>query len=224
MAPEATTGEAPAQAAQTPPAPVKAKPPLMDERMLLLAGLLFLFPLMAFPRLNNFLAVQADTFMSRFRRTPPTDQQQWIVGNTAVVDLTVVTADVWRLGCASDQVIDGAHCGYKQDQTRWESAPGEPLDDNLINTIQPFRTENGNLLISVVGLWAQPEIAMRVHQEPPRLVQEKRQKRFTARCEVKFIGTLEKPKLQWNPSTKKWFDEGNVVVARAQKCSLKLDQ
>lgn len=196
---------------------------LLNARVLILAALLGSIALLAYPPLNTWAAQFSDRVMAPYRRPPPTDQGQWQPGAEALVDITVVTADVWRLACASDQIVDGAHCTHKADKTPWPRAENEPLDDNLKNVIQPYRTENGNLLITVSGLWAQPAIASRVHREPPKIVQTKRQKRFTARCTVKFTGYLENAKLQWNQGAQ-WYDQDKVIVARAEHCEEKRDE
>ena len=193
---------------------------LINTRVLILAAMLGFVALLAYPPLNAWAAQFSDRVMAPYRKAPPTAQGEWKPGATALVDITVVTADVWRLSCASDQVIEGAHCTHHADKTRWAEDEAAPLDDNRKNVIQPYRTENGNLLITVSGLWAQPAIASRVHQEPPRLVQTKRQKRFTARCTVKFTGYLENAKLQWNQNSQ-WFDQDKVIVARAEHCEEK---
>jgi hypothetical protein len=218
----ASTEELPIAAPTQPRAkdPDAGKPELLNLRMLLLAALLGSVALMAYPPLNEWAAAVSDRLMASGRKQAATDESAWKAGATALVDITVVTADVWRLACASDQVIEGRHCGFKADKSKWPDDPSKPVDDNRVDIIQPYRTENGNLLLTVSGLWAQPEIAARVHQEPPRIVATKRQKRFTARCTVKFIGTLTDSKLQWNQGNQ-WFDQKSVMVAQAEECHVK---
>ena len=143
----------------------------------------------------------------------------WEVGKEARVQLTLVTADARRLNCAHDQVIEGQHCGFTSKKHAWPRKPGALADDNDVDVIQPYRTADTNALILVSGVWAQPELAWRVHREPPTYYELKKQARFVAHCDVRFIGELEHLSLRWETGGK-WLPEGKAMVAKALRCTL----
>ncbi len=156
-----------------------------------------------------------------FQKSAPdkTDTSQWRKGNTASVQITLVTADYDNLHCASAKALDGAHCGYKSETEIWPRDPSEPIDDNKKNIIQPYRTWPDNQLILVAGLWATPAVAMRLHDEPASGVAEKKLARFVATCQVRFLGELDGSKLHWQAGGK-WLDQPHANVARALSCKI----
>jgi hypothetical protein len=143
----------------------------------------------------------------------------WEVGKDAPVEITLITADAHRLNCASDTTLEGQHCGFNASKHPWPRAPGELLDDNDFNVIQPYRTADTNALILVSGLWAQPELALRVHREPPSYYDVKKQLRFVAYCKVHFVGELKDVALRWDTGAK-WLPEPKAMVAKALSCTL----
>ncbi|MEZ4227313.1 MAG: hypothetical protein R3B13_40625 [Polyangiaceae bacterium] len=144
----------------------------------------------------------------------------WQVGSTGKVRVTLITADFGLLSCAAESEVDGTHCLNKSETEAWPADPSQPLDDNKANVIQPFRTWPDNELIMIAGLWAEPNMALRVHREPSAGVASNKLSRFVAECEVKFIGTIKQPKLRWNPGGP-WQPEGSeVVVARPISCTI----
>jgi hypothetical protein len=149
----------------------------------------------------------------------PKTAVEWKDGTEANVELTLITADSRRLHCAHDTVLDGVHCGYKADKKAWPRAPGAPVDDNDEDVIQPYRTADTNALILVSGLWAQPEIALRLHREPPTYYDASKQIRFVAYCKVRFVGDLADVALRWDNGAK-WLDEPKAKVAKALHCTL----
>lgn len=149
----------------------------------------------------------------------PKPAAEWKVGEEANVELTVITADARRLNCAHDQVLEGLHCGFNANKRAWPREPGAPIDDNDENVIQPFRTADTNTLVLVAGLWAQPELAMRLHREPPTLYDTKKQIRFVAYCRVKFVGQLENASLRWDTGAK-WGDSQSAIVGKPLHCTL----
>lgn len=145
---------------------------------------------------------------------------EWQVGKTAKVRVTLITADFGLLSCAAETEADGAHCASKSETEVWPADPSQPLDDNKASLIQPFRTWPDNQLILIAGLWAEPNMALRLHREPSAGVDSKKLSRFTAECEVKFIGQIAQPKLRWNPGGP-WQPEGStVIVARPISCTI----
>ncbi len=153
------------------------------------------------------------------RDPPGTDTSTWETGKKTEIILTLVTADAAALTCASPQEFEGRHCAYKSESEPWPRDPKAPLDDNKANTIQPYRTWLDNKLILVAGVWAQPSLAMRVHNEPQGNLQPDKLARFTARCDVHFGGKMDKPALRWAPG-QSWGNEQPTMVAIADKCEV----
>lgn len=148
-----------------------------------------------------------------------TDVSNWQVGNVGKAKITLVTADYGQLGCNSDKAFEGAHCAYKADAEAWPKDPSEPLDDNGTNLIQPYRTWPDNRLVLIAGLWAEPNMAMRLHREPSAGVDQKKLSRFVSDCDLKFIGHVDNVKVRWSPG-QGWQQEGAAMVARPVKCTL----
>jgi hypothetical protein len=150
---------------------------------------------------------------------PPTDTSAWQTGQKATIRLTVVTADAPALTCASTQTFEGRHCAYKSQSEPWPRDPKEPLDDNKANIIQPYRTWLDNKLILVAGVWAQPSLAMRVHNEPVGNLPPDKLARFVTECKVHFAGPMEKPELRWQPG-QSWGTEQATQVAIVDSCQV----
>src|SRR4051812_30387235 len=51
----------------------------------------------------------------RYREEYAQATQPWRVGDTRMVELTLVKDDKRNLACASDEVLAGLHCGYQRD-------------------------------------------------------------------------------------------------------------
>ena len=143
----------------------------------------------------------------------------WAAGAEADVEITLITADAKRLSCAHDSEVDGVHCGYMASKRPWRRTPNAPFDDNDENVIQPYRTADTNVLILVSGLWAEPELAMRLHREPPNLTDIDKHLRFVAYCRVRFVGELQNVSTRWDTSGK-WQDEPKAQVAKPVHCTL----
>jgi hypothetical protein len=148
-----------------------------------------------------------------------TDTTNWQIGKVGEGKVTLITADYNQLGCDSDKSFDGAHCGNKTDTQAWPKDPSEPIDDNNASLIQPYRTWPDNKLILIAGLWAEPNMALRLHREPSAGVDQKRLARFVADCKLKFIGRMDSVKVRWSPG-QGWQQEGATMVARPVSCSL----
>jgi hypothetical protein len=151
-----------------------------------------------------------------------THVESFAVGSDAIVRITLVTADYNLLGCAAEPSFDGAHCAYKTQTEAWPRDPNEPFDDNnnKRNIVQPYRTWYDNKLVFVAGLWATPEVAFRMHQEPALGVLPEKLARFAVECKLHFVGKFESVKLRWNPQ-QNWVDpDGPAWVGRATTCKL----
>jgi hypothetical protein len=151
--------------------------------------------------------------------TPIKPVETWEVGKESHLELTLITADARRLNCAHDQLLEGQHCGFSSNKHAWPRAPGELADDNDYDVIQPYRTADTNALVLVSGVWAQPELALRVHREPPSYYDVKKQARFVAYCKVRFLGELSNVALRWDTGAK-WQEEPKAMVAQALSCTL----
>jgi hypothetical protein len=156
------------------------------------------------------------------KKAAPTNTRpgDWKIGSSGVIKVSVVTADYASLDCASEQELNGKRCDYKTDAERWPRKPDQPLDDNKRDIIQPYRTWPHNDLIAVAGLWAEPAVAMRLHQEPIGNTPREKLARFVVECEADFVGKLAAPRLRWFP-TQAWQKEpSDVVVAVPKSCKL----
>jgi len=143
----------------------------------------------------------------------------WKVGDEADVELTLITPDAKRLQCAHDTTLDGVHCGYTAAKRPFRRTPNAPFHAHDEAVIQPYRTADTNALVLVSGLWAMPELALRLHREPPVLGDVDKNLRFVAYCRVRFVGELEKVSLRWDTNAK-WGEEPKAMVAKAVSCTL----
>jgi len=198
-----------------PPRPqaVEVKP-ILAGRLWIAIGLLLGLGLIANPAFNEWVMRNL---------APPeevrTDFTKWRLNNETELRITLITADEGRLACAQAQVFDGMHCQFNGDKAPWPKADNAPVDENNADVIQPYRTSPDNALLLVAGLWAQPEVAMRLHREPQAGIQTKRLGRFDVTCRVKFIGRFDDVQLRWD-TTGPWQPECNAWVARPVSCTV----
>ena len=89
----------------------------------------------------------------------------WKVGESARVNLTVVTADFERLACAADQQLEKDRCGFDSAGHEVAAHPAGGVKNNHLHQLQPYRSTDGQLLL-IPGLWAQPPVARRLHEAP----------------------------------------------------------
>jgi hypothetical protein len=145
------------------------------------------------------------------------DVSRWAIGSSARVPITVVTSDFNNLACASTTPIDGARCAFSAEQRYQPADPTAPLDDNKADIIQPYSTYPDNHVVMVAGLWAQPAVATRLHQEPPSNRPDNSLLRFTVTCDLSFVGQLRDFSVRWRP-TDSWYKQGFAMVARPSNC------
>jgi hypothetical protein len=156
----------------------------------------------------------------RLNPEPPKPKvDAWAVGKEADVQITLITDDSRRLACASDTVVEDTHCSSDGKKRRWPREPSAPLDDNNVDVIQPYRTADTNQLLYVAGLWAEPELAMRLHREPPDQFAADKLLRFVAYCRVKFVGEMKQASVRWEQGGQ-WQDEQSALVAKPLRCTL----
>jgi len=186
--------------------------PILSGRLLVALAMPAAMVLFPWP-----LSGLADAFVPK--EEPKLDTSNWTPGKTVDVEITLITADYDRLACVSEQEYAGYHCEYKTETAKWERPEGEPLDDNNKNLIQPYSMSPDNQLILVGGLWAQPEVAFRVQQEPYQYVPEKKQLRFLAACRVRLVEQVPQATIRWN-KTASWGKQGPAWVGVAESCKV----
>ena len=104
--------------------------------------------------------------------------EEWSVGSTRLVEVTVVPEDRQRLACGSDFEIGSLHCGYLANGRR-----REPVDEP--NTLQPLNTVKNELFLGA-GLWEGSTFPV-----PPLGV------RFSVVCNYHVEGVLKSAALRW---------------------------
>lgn len=205
--------------APAPPSPPAGEPPPRGPELQLIGGRLWLgIALLAGIGLISWQTLNV-LIDHTLHPKAPKPVATWQVGTEADVEITLITPDAKRLSCAHDGSVEDVHCGYTANKRPWRRAPNAPLDDNDQSVIQPYRTADTNALILVSGLWAEPELALRLHREPPNVANVDKNLRFVAYCHVRFIGELEKVSTRWDTSGK-WTEEPKAFVARPVRCTL----
>ncbi len=147
-----------------------------------------------------------------------TKHEHWKVGSEGTLHITVITADYNKLACAHPETAGPNHCAFESEKQAWPRDPTASLDDNKRNIVQPYRTVDGQLVF-IAGLWAQPAVAMRLHNEPPYGTPENKLARFTAQCRVRFLAEWKQPSLRWGPS-QPWSRQGDAMVAEPVSCEI----
>lgn len=213
-APEAKPEPEPAapSAPTAPEAPAERGPELLGGRLLIGVAMLVAMGIISWQGFNVIID-------RALHPKAPKPVVTWEVGKEADLELTLITPDAQRLQCAHDTAFEGVHCGYTANKRPWRRTPKAPLDDNDEDIIQPYRTADTNALVLVSGLWAQPELALRLHREPPNVADVDKNLRFVAYCHVRFIGELEKVSLRWDTRAK-WGEEAKAIVAKPTHCTL----
>lgn len=208
-------------ASRKPTAKPKAAPPSREEEEPVLSGRMIIALALA---LAMIIIPQQSTLRNAITKTSPqtTVREAWKVGQTANVHLTVVTADYTQMACADTRSSGEAHCEYENERERWPQKADAPLDDNKRTILQPYRTTDKNLLF-LPGLWAQPEVAMRLHTEPAQGVSEKKLARFVVDCEVKFLEEWQNAIVRWKPN-ERWSNQGTAMVGELVSCRILEDE
>jgi hypothetical protein len=172
-----------------PRSPAPTAEPVLSGRLVLVVALFVAMVFIPLSPLSTWISKKAPA---------PTQMQEWKVGSEGTVHVTVVTADYNKLACAHPEAVNGFHCAYSDERKAWAPEPGAPLDDNKARIIQPYRTTDGTLLL-LAGLWAQPEVATRLHNEPPNAVAENKLARFVLECRVRFLADWQEVPVRWGP-------------------------
>lgn len=104
--------------------------------------------------------------------------EEWVVGSTRLVEVSVVAEDRHRLACASDQEIGRVHCRYRAGEAR-----REPADEP--NDLQPLNTVKNELFLGA-GLWVDPSLPIPTTGE-----------RFSVVCSYHVDGVVRSAALRW---------------------------
>lgn len=196
------------RARKAPPAPEEGEP-VVSGRMVIALSMALAMSVIPVSGLGRYIT----------KTSPQTaERATWTVGQTAKVHLTVVTSDYLQLGCADARKVGEKHCEFQNDRERWPNSDDALVDDNKADILQPYRTTDRNLML-LPGLWAQPEIATRLHIEPPRGTKEDKLARFVAACEVKFLEEWEAPLIRWKTG-ERWSSQGKAMVAELLSCNI----
>ncbi len=125
----------------------------------------------------------------------------WHLGQTKLIEVTVVREDKDRLACASDVMLDDIHCGYH--------TGGKPFESHTqtdSHVISPFNTVKNELFLAA-GLWT----SLAEHGPVPA-------ERFTAACNFKIQGVMKSVGLRWQATAS--FDpvKQSVAVGTLSNC------
>ncbi len=126
----------------------------------------------------------------------------WHIGQTKLIEITVVREDKERLACASDVMFDGIHCGW-----RANGKPFEAHTQDDPNVVSPYNTLKNELFLAA-GLWTSLKAAgIQLPNE-----------RFTAACNYKIQGVLKSVSLRWQQNAS--FDpvKQSVTVGTLSNC------
>jgi hypothetical protein len=107
----------------------------------------------------------------------------WHLGQTKLVEVTVVKEDKGRLACASDVITDDVHCGFRASGQPFEAST---QDDSHV--LSPYNTVKNELFLAS-GLWTSPALSGPMPTE-----------RFTVACNYKVLGVLKSVGLRWQPN------------------------
>ena len=104
----------------------------------------------------------------------------WHLGQTKLIEVTVVKEDKGRLACASDVLLDDIHCGF-----RANGLPFEASTQDDPHVLSPYNTIKNELFLAS-GLWTSAALRGQIPNE-----------RFTVACNYKITGVLKSVGLRW---------------------------
>ncbi len=104
----------------------------------------------------------------------------WHLGQTKLVEVTVVHEDKARLACSADIMTEGIHCGYRANGQPFEA---HTQDDSHV--LSPFNTVKNELFLGA-GLWTSQALQGQLPSE-----------RFTIACNYKVLGVVKSVGLRW---------------------------
>ncbi len=126
----------------------------------------------------------------------------WHLGQTKLIEVTVVREDKARLACASDVILDdNVHCGFHTNGQPFEAST---QDDSHV--LSPYNTIKNELFLAS-GLWTSPALRASIPNE-----------RFTVACNYKITGVLKSVGLRWSVSAAFEPVKQSVTVGTLTDC------
>jgi hypothetical protein len=146
--------------------------------------------------------------------------ETWQPNQHATLILALKTQDAERHACASEFSAGNAllRCDYENTKRRLPR-PTRPVDDNLVNVLQPYLVESVNQPVLLSGVWHSPQIAYRRHLEPARDRRRELLQTFYAQCEVEFLERFSSVDVRYEIG-KSWTTLKNVPVGRVVSCTI----
>lgn len=160
----------PTTSADTPPTDTPQRPP-RDLDVLVYPG----FALMCIG-----LVVWLALSWGRYKNRVPGTGQDWQVGGTHLVEVTLTREDRGAHACASGVDIDGMQCAFDAEHHRLDP----PIEDEH-QVLRPYTTARGEIFLGA-GLWSAPNLA-----NPPH------DKRFSVVCNFHIQGVVKHVALRW---------------------------
>lgn len=138
----------------------------------------------------SFAAPSRQANATGIKITPP----KLDVGTSSELALTLISADAYRLSCASDTVTKYGRCGFTASGEAYKGDPALAPETTLV----PYMTAD-NVLVLIPGLWKQPLLAKRLEDEPPGTVSNDQMelRRFTTTCKVEIVDKMKDFKVRW---------------------------
>jgi hypothetical protein len=124
----------------------------------------------------------------------------WHLGQTRLVEITVVPTDRYALGCASDRQPGGLHCA-----SHLGGAPYPPEPDQK-KVLQPYNTIKNELLLGA-GFW---DNAVLSGPLPPE--------RFSVACNYNIVGVVKSVSLRWGQTAPFTPVDKSVTVGTLTDC------
>lgn len=146
-----------------------------------------------------------------YENQPARDARQTpAIGEVVAANITLVTADRKDLDCMAGKGVGAYRCGFSNEKTQ------STVDEQ--NRLRPFMTLDRTLTL-IPGLFLEPAIKARYDREPPDKPRDQL-KRFTAKCKVKLIGTLDGVRLRWRPDSPWEPRQNDVRVGTISGCRI----
>lgn len=124
----------------------------------------------------------------------------WHIGQTRLVEITVVPEDRYRLDCSSEKTLGGLHCNYRSDGKPFGAEPDHA------KVLSPFNTVKNELLLGA-GFWDTPALSGPL---PPG--------RFSVACNYNVVGVLRSVSLRWGTNAPFTPVERSVTVGTLTDC------
>lgn len=129
--------------------------------------------------------------------------EEWQIGGTHLVEITLVREDRQLLACASPVSVEGLRCGF--------TAPNRPVAPSRAlapGDLQPYNTVKHELFLGA-GLWHSPKM------QGPLPAQ-----RFTVVCNLHVVGTMKSASLRWAADGPFGPLNSPVPVGRLDNCEI----